>query len=95
MALTRSVCLLKDRAITSACCLHWLIQAFIAFELDCCCEISLLEVAGKAVQNAEYLMWTAKPGSISTVVHIVKKKMVLTYTLCYGLALRYRRVKIC
>lgn len=55
----------------------------------------LLEVTGKAVQNTEYLMWIAKPGSISTVVHTVKKKMFLIYTLRYGLVLMYCRVKIC
>jgi len=56
----------------------------------------LLEVTGKQfrVQNAEYLMWMAKPGSISTVVHIVKKKMVLIYTLHHGLVLMCCRVKI-
>lgn len=54
----------------------------------------LLEVTEKAVQNAEYLMWMAKPASINTVVLVVKKKMVLTYTLHYGLVLMYCRVKI-
>lgn len=54
----------------------------------------LLEVTEKAVRNAEYLMWMAKPASINTVVHVVKKKMVLTCTLHYGLVLMYCRVKI-
>lgn len=43
----------------------------------------LMEVTAKAVQNTECLMSMAKPASISTVVHTVKKKKkkVLYFTL--------------
>lgn len=43
----------------------------------------LMEVTAKAVQNTECLMSMAKPASISTVVHTVKKKksFVLYFTL--------------
>lgn len=44
----------------------------------------LMEVTAKAVQNTKCLMSMAKPASISTVVHTVKKKkksFVLYFTL--------------
>lgn len=94
MALTSSVCLLRDRAITFACCLQWLIQAFITLELDCCCEISPL--GGHWKGTSEYRMQNILCGwpVVSAVVHIVKEKIVLIYTSCYGLVLMNCRVKI-
>lgn len=79
MALTSSVCLLEDRAITSGCCLHCFFFCFffwLSSLLNWIASVKspLMEVTAKAVQNTECLTSMAKPGSISTVVHTVKEK---------------------
>lgn len=83
MALTSSVCLLEDRAITSGCCLHFFFFPWLSSLLNWIASVKspLMEVTAKAVQNTECLMSMAKPASISTVVHTVKKKKKFCFIL--------------
>lgn len=87
MALTSSVCLLEDRAITSGCCLHFFFFPWLSSLLNWIASVKspLMEVTAKAVQNTECLMSMAKPASISTVVHTVKKKKKKSFVLYFTL----------